>query len=186
VSAPVVDDGARFEDHRPALLVIGGGDPQGDRRILDVGKGRPVLHEPPPASRREHGALSQQRPADGQRIDREDVPHPGGAPVLPQLGHLCHGGLRGEVGGVDRPDRCADKDVGLDAGLEQCRQHPDVDTAEVGAAGEHEPDHGLAIPWQVLAEPSAGSRGGEVRLDDREEWPRGTQVHQIIDSRLPR
>jgi hypothetical protein len=37
------------------------------------------------------------------------------------------------VGGVDGADRRSDDDVGLDSGLQQGLQHPDVQAAEVGS-----------------------------------------------------
>ena len=96
---------------------------------------------------REERPVAKQRLRVVEGAEGEDGAGPDVAPQLLQALHVLQGRLGGQVGGIDGADGRSDDDVRLDAGLEERLEHPDVDAAEVGAAREHEPDHGSRLPY---------------------------------------
>ena len=91
-------------------------------------------------------------------------------------------GSSASAGAVDRPDRAAHDQVGADVALDQGPHHPDLERAEVAAAGEHEGDRtvGRAARRVGPSSPSAahagwpsvaGYRRSDARLRDLRTSP---------------
>ncbi len=124
----------------------GGGDVHGDRRERqdEVGEasGRAEEvgdHGGQPGVGEQVGLGLAQVPGLGEQPTGEDL---GAGRARPGVRQSVRRGRRvaGEYGAVNRPDRRARYQVGGDVVLEECLQHPDLDSTQAAATTEHEPD----------------------------------------------
>ena len=136
-----------------AAKEIDGDDVEGDRRLLEpVELELGVDQSPQRPIRDEVVAAPGEADEGGREVEGKDLraahPAPDLGEPMGRRGRLATGG---DVGAVDRPDRGSDDHVGRNSALVERLQHPRLDRAQAGAAGEHEPDAHRPSSGAVMA-----------------------------------